>query len=187
MKNLPDIDYLKSILTYNPETGLLHWLERSPEMFEMLTDRSRDHAAAIWNSANANKEALRAINRQGYKVGNINGSMFRSHRVAYAMHFGFDPANQIDHINGNRVDNRISNLRLVTNAENARNQKLRSTNTSGYNGVYFCKVMQSWAARATIDGKNVTLGYYETPEAASVRRQEFNVEVGFHENHGVAR
>jgi len=186
-KKLPDIEYLRSILDYNPDTGLLFWKERPEWMFSKKTDRTKKHSAKIWNSANAGKEALRAINRQGYKVGNIDGSMFRAHRVAWALHYGRDPENHIDHINGNRIDNRISNLRDVTNQENSRNQKLRSTNRSGYNGVSWCKNMNMWVARAVVDGIDHKIGYYQTTEQAKLARLEFDRAIGFHINHGAKR
>lgn len=186
-KILPDIEYLRKIIVYDPDTGLLFWRERNSSMFREVTGRGRDHSANIWNSANAGKEALRAINGQGYKVGNIDGSMYRSHRVAYALHHGFDPVDQIDHINGDRKDNRISNLRMVTNSQNGKNQKLRKTNTSGYNGVSFCKIRKMWVARAVVDGVDCRIGYFAKKEDANLARLKFNKGNGFHGNHGIER
>jgi len=186
-KPLPDFEFLSSILRYNPDSGKLYWKERPPSMFAIKTDRSQIHSANLWNSANAGNEAMTAVNKQGYKVGNINGSMFRAHRVAWALHYGVDPKNQIDHINGDRKDNRIENLRVVTNQQNSWNQKLRSTNTSGYNGVSWCKMTNSWLARAVVDGVEHRIGYFSTPEDARDARLEFNKSIGFHQNHGMMR
>jgi hypothetical protein len=72
---------------------------------------------------------------------------------------------QVDHINGDGLDNRRSNLRLATNAQNLQNQKRRSTNTSGYKGVSLYRDGR-WSARIRANGRRVFLGYFATPELA---------------------
>lgn len=71
----------------------------------------------------------------------------------------------VDHINGNPLDNRRSNLRFCTQAENCRNQKLSSNNTSGYKGVHL--IGKKWRAMIMVDGKNIHLGMYATAEEAA--------------------
>jgi hypothetical protein len=187
IKRLPDIEYLHSILSYDPDSGKLFWKERGPHTFSTSGGRSITHAASLWNSRHAGKEAMTAVSKQGYRVGNINSSLYRAHRIAWALHYGEDPENQIDHINGIRTDNRIENLRVVTNKENSWNQKLRSTNKSGYNGVSWCKMMNKWVARATVNGVEHKIGYFSDPKDASIAREAFNKGVGFHKNHGIDR
>lgn len=76
------------------------------------------------------------------------------------------PGMFVDHINGNRLDNRRENLRVCTPSENVRNQKRSSTNTSGFKGVYWDKNAEKWKAQIQSGGKKINLGHYQTPEAA---------------------
>jgi hypothetical protein len=73
---------------------------------------------------------------------------------------------EVDHINGNTLDNRKENLRLCTHSENIKNQKLRSNNKSGYKGVYFCKNNQKWRSSIRVNGKKFYLGSFNNPEEA---------------------
>jgi len=91
---------------------------------------------------------------------------------------------QIDHINGDRSDNRIENLRAVINADNGRNQKLRVSNSSGVMGVGFCKRAGKWRVRITINGKDKHLGIYKSYSEAVAARLTAEKLHGFHENHG---
>ena len=72
----------------------------------------------------------------------------------------------VDHINGNSLDNRRSNLRLATHQQNIHNQRRNSRNTSGYKGVSYARRMNKWLAKIKINGKCKSLGYYVTPEEA---------------------
>jgi hypothetical protein len=73
----------------------------------------------------------------------------------------------VDHINGNSLDNRLSNLRLATPRQNAQNSKIRKHNKSGYKGVSFCKCTGKWVARIKVSGVYLNLGRFDTPELAS--------------------
>jgi len=91
--------------------------------------------------------------------------IFINYRVAYAMYYGTDPgAMQIDHIDGDKSNNRISNLRLATHEQNLYNQKVNSTNTSGYKGVV--QYYSRWRAYICINYKRINLGTFDTPEEA---------------------
>jgi hypothetical protein len=101
------------------------------------------------------------------------------------MFYGEEPGNQqIDHINRVKTDNRPSNLRLVSHAENVKNQKLNKDNTSGTCGVYWNKRRGKWMAQVHLDGKTVFLGHYDfKPDAefvSTVTRRIF----GFSHLHG---
>lgn len=87
-----------------------------------------------------------------------------AHRVAWALHHGAWPAGFIDHINGDRADNRISNLRLATHTQNTRNAAVRAASASGFKGVTFRD--ERWVSRIRIDGKTVQLGAYITRDEA---------------------
>jgi hypothetical protein len=73
-----------------------------------------------------------------------------------------------DHINGNKLDNRKENLRICTTAENCQNQKIRTTNKSGYKGVFFCKYTNKWRAMIRTNYKLKNLGVFKTPEEAAL-------------------
>ena len=88
------------------------------------------------------------------------------------MFYGFWPPQDVDHINGDRADNRISNLRLATRSENLRNKRKFPTNTSGYVGVYCYWQRGNWNARISVNGRNINLGYFATKEDAAQARAE---------------
>ena len=166
-RQLPSQEVLRQLLRYEPETGKLFWKERPEQMFSETVSRSRTHACAHWNSRHAGKEALYGIN-QGYKWGRIFGRPYLAHRVIWKMVHGYDPAEQIDHINGDRSDNRISNLREASALENGKNGGMRRNNSSGYKGVCWVERDRRWAAAITSDGKRISLGHHRCPTAAAV-------------------
>jgi hypothetical protein len=120
-----------------------------------------------WNKRYAGTEALSNVGHHGYPRGNIYNKPYRAHRVAWALHYGEWPCGEIDHINGIRHDNRICNLRIATGPENSRNLKRRSDNTSGYKGVSKVAATGKWRAYINLNGKQYSLGYYDTAEAAA--------------------
>ena len=91
---------------------------------------------------------------------------------------------EIDHINGVKFDNRLSNLRMVDHATNLRNSPRYSNNSSGYNGIYFHKATQKWMARIKVNTKWHYLGVFEKLEDAVAARAAADVKHGFHVNHG---
>ena len=133
---LPSIDTLRKLLRYEPETGKLFWLIRTADLFNDGY-RSAAGTCANWNAKYAGKEALTSLNGNGYRQGFIFNKHFVAHRVAWALHYGVWPENEIDHINHDRADNRILNLRDVSRRENSINSKPSANNTSGFNGVHF--------------------------------------------------
>lgn len=169
-----DINMLRRLMSYDPETGQITWRERT------VTDCPKEKERKRWNGRYAGREAFRIV-PSGYRVGMIFRSMYRAHRVAWAMHYGVWPTGEIDHINGNRADNRIANLRDVSKAENIRNQKVRRNNRTGAIGVY--PLRNKW--RATIyRGKCIHLGMFATFDKALAARKQAERDLGFHENHG---
>jgi hypothetical protein len=112
------------------------------------------------------------LNGRGYNHIMLDGVAYRSCRLAWLYVHGSWPAGMIDHINGNRTDDRISNLRDCTNAENARNSKISKRNTSGVKGVAWHQGMGKWAASIRVDRKLLHLGYFvDIEDAARVRRE----------------
>lgn len=182
LKDLPTYEYVSQLLSYDPETGVLTWKERPREMF------TSERIFLSWNAKNAHKKA--GTLNKGYVILALwcTGKPLHlsAHRVAWLLHTGSWPELHLDHINGDRQDNRIENLRQVTPAENSRNMHMHSRNTSGHSGVYTDKkcVNRPWLATIQVDGKPHYLGSYVTKEEAIAVRKEAEREYGYHENHG---
>lgn len=176
------LDLLKQLLRYEPETGKLFWKPRTPDMFRN-GKHSAEHTCAKWNARNAGKEAFAYV-RNGYKYGVIYRVKYQAHRVIWFMVTGSWPDGQIDHINGNRADNRFENFRCVSHAENGRNQRLPSNNTSGVVGVVWSRNAGKWQAKIMRDGVTKHLGYFENFDDAVRARLKANEQFDFHQNHG---
>ena len=174
-KFLPDPKLLRKLLRYDPETGKLYWKERSLAHFR----NSRDQK--IWNTRFAGSEALYS-DIYGYRQGRILGRSYRAHRVIWAIAYGKWPDGEIDHVNGDRSDNRISNLRSVTRSANSKNLKRPVNNTSGFIGV--SRSGKKWRAHIKVTGRYVHIGTFDTKELAVKARSEAERRQGFHANHG---
>lgn len=105
--------------------------------------------------------------RQGYLVTTLFKRPVKLHRLAWLLTYQEWPNGQIDHINGDKSDNRIANLRVVTNSENKQNLTLSVANTSGHLGVSFHKASGKWRSTIKINGKSRHLGLYETVDLAT--------------------
>lgn len=92
---------------------------------------------------------------------------------------------EIDHINHNRSDNRLNNLREVTHVENGHNISKKTNNTTGYTGVVYHKATGKWLAQIMINGKNKYLGLFSTIEEAVEKRKEAEKDFNFYANHGL--
>ena len=179
-KALPSADDLRKLLTYEPETGKLFWKERPREMFESQRDFS------AWNARFSGKEGLGSIGTNGYKHGAIKNKTFNTHRVVWCLCYGEWPGQNIDHVNGVRTDNSISNLRNVSHAENQKNQKRSKRNTSGHTGVHWLTGVGKWYAQIMAGRQKYHLGYFDRLEDAVAARRAAEREFGFHKNHGRA-
>lgn len=159
------IEQIRSALEYNSGTGELIFKPRENAMF---------------NTKHAGRKAFNSLDAYGYRQGNLLGKMYKAHRVIWALHYGEWPKGEIDHINGDRADNRIVNLRVVTASENRRNMRPRRDLPPGIN-----KVGEVWQARMKVSGKEKYLGRHKTLELAIVARKRAEIANGFHPNHGV--
>ena len=181
-----DIELLRKLIAYNPENGKMTWLPRDESYFSpngQLVSRS---ISKSFNTRFSGKPALDCLDRKtGYLCGNIFARRHQAHRVLWALVFGEWPPFDIDHINGNRADNRIVNLRAVTRSGNCKNMKKAKNNTSGYTGVYWASDRGKWRAEIASDGVKVKLGAFFTLEEAIAAREKAAIELGFHENHGM--
>jgi len=116
-----------------------------------------------------------------YAQVNLEGKLKRVHKLI-TPHFKFS----VDHINGDPLDNRHSNLRDVTQHDNARNQKLSRANKSGYCGIRERKGRRAstWETKITSNGKQIHLGTFKALDKAIAVRKAAEVKLGFHLNHG---
>lgn len=150
-----NIEELKEILRYEPETGFLYWKIR----------KETSHQIASFNKTKAGKRA-------GYLRKNRETIPFKhygeiqSSRIAWALYHGEWSKKEIDHINGNSADNRIVNLREATRSQNAINRSKQSNNRSGYKGVWKRKNLNSWVAQICVNKKNIRIGSFDSPEKA---------------------
>ncbi len=182
---LPSVDTLNALLSYTAETGELRWKHRGPEWFTG-GKQTAAHNAAIWNGKNAGK-LIRAPLRNGHLTVGLLGATALAHRVAWKMTTGEDPGNVIDHIDGNPANNRISNLRVVSQTINSRNAKLSKNSKTGVNGVTFHERTGRWHARIMVSRKGIFLGSFATLEEAVAARRKADAEHGFHATHGRLR
>ena len=176
---------LRKLLNYNSHTGELTWKERPAWLFADSALGGRRTSAKIWNTKHANKPALTTY-RDGYRIGRIFNCPHISHRVIWALHHGVWRVGEIDHINGKRDDNRISNLREVSSSQNSQNSCKPITNTSGRVGVYWRPRQRKWEALIQVDKVQRYLGCYEKKEDAIAAREAAECEFNFHKNHGRA-
>lgn len=108
------------------------------------------------------------INHKGYRMVGISGKQYRAHRIVLAMEHGRWPPEDlvVDHIDGDRDNNRISNLRLCTHSENQHNRDIPSNNSTGLLGVSYDKEDRNWRASICVNRKRRRIGNYPTAEEA---------------------
>ncbi len=160
---------LRQLLRYEPETGRLFWLPRSPDMYAGL-DRKQppEYLCRRFNSMFAGKEAFTPSNRRGYKIGSIFNNSMMAHRVIWALVTGSWPKVEIDHIDGNPSNNCLANLREATRSQNMMNRPGFIGKTSRYKGVHFSSTTGKWRATIRARGKLTHLGSFPTElEAAA--------------------
>lgn len=158
---------LRDLFDYDPETGLLRW---------KIDRQGGAHAGDIVQSRDGH----------GYIQVTIDAKNLRAHRVIWAMCHGQWPSGQIDHINGVRDDNRISNLRVASPRQNSSNLGLAKTNTSGFRGVSYSRARGKWEAYIRSNGKHVHLGRFDRREDA-VRARDAAARSAFGEFYNPAR
>lgn len=155
-KDLIPHDLLLLLLEYRPLTG------------QFLQRVRTSHRVKVGDVAGALHKAL------GYRVIHVLGKTYLEHRLAWFYVHGEWPILEIDHINGNRSDNRLANLRDVSHSENMRNiTKISSANTSGFTGVYWNKIGKNWQAKTCVGDKQIHLGFFDDPKQASAVRDAY--------------
>jgi len=122
----------------------------------------------------------------GYMAIYVCGKKYGAHQLAWAITYGSFSQRDIDHVNHNKTDNRICNLREVTRKVNRRNSSRSANNTSGFTGIHWAKKEKRWIAQIRVDGKKLHVGCFKHLEDAVNARSQANVRHGFHGNHGMA-
>jgi hypothetical protein len=142
------VNFVKEVLSYDMGTGDFYW-------------KKSKYTAKIGASAGG-------LDNKGYKRIELKGTFYACHRLAWAYVTGEWPSHHIDHINGNRSDNRFCNLRIASIADNKRNSATPSNNTSGYKGVVFKprNKLRPWQSAIKHNKKWIYIGAFETPEEA---------------------
>jgi len=158
---LPDIERLSQLLDYDPETGIFRW-----KQFRRWSAQKGDIAGYV--------------TKKGYRKISIDCVDYGAHRLAWKIVYNEDPSDQIDHIDRDKQNNKISNLRLATNQQNCMNVAAKKNNTSGIKGVYFNKKQQKWIARIGFNYKKINLGSFEKIEDAALAYK--NAEKKYHQS-----
>ena len=171
----------KERLEYYPESGDFYWKD-------IEIDHPSKRYSNMWRSRYAGKRAgsIKGPSPGGiyYVAIKIQGVWVRAHRLAWAFMTGSFPNKEIDHVNGNGMDNRWSNLRSVTRGTNMQNKKLYSRNTSGCAGVTWRPIMGKWQSNITVKGKRIHLGLFAKKSDAIEARKEAELKNGFTKRHG---
>lgn len=162
-------DDVANLLKYNPKTGNLIWLYRSN--------------SPQWNAKFGGCRAGYQ-HGQGYIALGINNKLYLAHRIAWLLTHKEWPSEIIDHVNGCRHDNRLTNLRAVSHSINSRNSVQQRRNTSGVTGVSWHKKAQKWYAEVHVNKQKHYLGLFARIADAAREVQLFRSEHGFTKRHG---
>jgi hypothetical protein len=158
-RKLPSADYFRQFVKYDPLTGEFIWI-----------------AASARKGKTGCKTGFKD-GKDGYILVRIEDVSYRAHRLAWLLEKGEDPGHfEVDHINGDKADNRIENLRLSTRGQNRANSVHNKSSKSGLKGVYWCKKQKKWRAQITINKKVMKLGAFANPFEAHMAYREAAVK-----------
>jgi len=170
-------EIVRELLDYATESGCLTWKTRGRKWFKT------NNSCASWNGNYAGKEAG-CKHSVGYIMIRVFDKPYSAHRLVWLYVYGYFPK-EMDHINHDRTDNRIINLREVTRLQNTRNKRLLKTNTSGVTGVYRIKDKDRYRVSIGVNGKSIHISCHEDIGGAIAARKAAEIEYGFHPNHGM--
>lgn len=143
---------LREVLSYDAETGVFTWRERISIRIKVGNRAGR-------------------VNWKGYRMIGVDGALIMEHKLAWLYVYGEWPSKQIDHINRDKADNRIANLRLATSSQNHINKGLQKNNTSGVKGVIWEPSLGKWRARIKVNGRNKYVGVFASIDDAAAARK----------------
>lgn len=145
--NCLSADKLRSLLAYDPETGVFRWRKPRPNCTPGTVAGGKTS--------------------YGYWKISIEGRPYLAHRLVWLLSYGTWPEQEIDHANGVRDDNRLRNLRVATASQNQANKGMRADNASGVKGVCWDKSRKMWLAGISINGRQKFLGRFAILEQAA--------------------
>lgn len=163
-KQYPSYKELHKLFKYNEETGILIHKEKTVNDLKVFKR---------WNSRYANKQAGGISKTNGYAQVSINNHPYYQHRIIFIMEYGYNPENEIDHIDRDRTNNKLDNLREVTRSCNTKNRDIQTNNNSGVTGVYQDKRTLSWVAQIKVSGVITTKTFKNFDDAVICR---YNME-----------
>lgn len=155
-------EFVRSLLHYDPETGVFLW-------------RFRPTAIRGWNTKYAG--TIAGTVRDEYRRISIGKKIYLAHRLAWLYVTGAWPKHQIDHRDLNRKNNRFKNLREASHGDNVNNMGLRRNNTSGFKGVHWHEGAGRWRARIDIGSQHIHLGYFGNKKAAAAAYKKASLEL----------
>ena len=158
-------EYIRSIIDYNPDTGVFTWKRHKRGM----------RSGTIAGSFDDRK----------YVIIRIDKIRYYAHRLAFLHMNGLIPPNHVDHINRNKSNNRFSNLRMVTCSENLQNLSIDSRNTTGITGVCFDKIRGKWKSYIGYNNILINIGRYDSLLDAICSRKSAELLYNFSETHGM--
>lgn len=164
-KKLPDAELLNKLFSYDPDTGKVKRIFR-------IGGRSKVG------------DIVGTRDSKGHLQVYIMNGLYMLHRIIWKLYYQEEPLGEIDHINGDKTDNRINNLRVVKAGENNKNTKIPKNNTSGHTGVTWNTSSKKWQAQIVSNRKRYYLGVFDNFEDAVKERKKAEKKYGFHENHG---
>lgn len=164
-------DKLKSYVEYDPNNGQFTWKERRGSV------------------SKGSKAGCKRYD--GYLMIRLDKKLYYAHRLAFLYMTGEWPKDQVGHSKGDRSDNRWSKLSEVTNQENAKDMRMKTSNTSGVCGVYkarpYADGRVKWAAQIKVACKTISLYKGSSFECACLARLAGEVRYGYHKDHGKVR
>jgi hypothetical protein len=170
-KTLPSWEYLKECFRYDVNTGELFWKVRPVHHFK------NSHRMNIWNTKFSNKVAGSINKHIGYFRISIDDIRYLIHRIIWKLLKNEEPPAIIDHIDGNRTNNRINNLREASKSQNSSNCTQNKNNTTGFKGVSYNIISKQYISRIFHNGKEIWLGSFNTADAASLAYQNKSLEL----------
>ena len=142
------VDEVASSFSYNEETGEITRIK--------------------FRGLPSNIKTLKRASKSKYPMISFNGNSYLAHRIAWVLKTKKNPELDIDHINGDKWDNRWSNLRVATTSQNCQNKPIHTKSKSGVKGVCFHKLTGKWFAQIKINGKHVFRKLFNTIEEAEI-------------------
>jgi len=173
-------EILRQLIRFDEATGEYFWKERDASLFK------NERRISCFRSRFVGKKLFTKPTRHGYGAAIVLGYSFLAHQIVWAFHHGEWPK-MIDHINGDRFDNRLENLRECTPSENQKNKAMLARNTSGRIGVTWNRQRRKWYSSIRVENKYIFLGSFHSLDDASDARARAEKLYGFHPNHGGRR